>query len=106
MATYLLACLLALLSLTPQVGLSPLTIRTKVHLHPQFLAGTVCLLMESENESSADCWTVEDPPQRTWTKYHTLRGSGEWRVWVTQEGKDLRGNAMSVRSPEMRIEVY
>jgi hypothetical protein len=89
------------------VGLAPLTIRTKVHLDPQFIAGTVCLNWDSEEaESGSDCWTVEDPPIRTWTKYHTLRGQGVWRFWVTQVGQDTRGNAMKLRSPEQRVEVY
>lgn len=102
----LLYLILSFFTLTPQIGFAPLTVRTKVHLDPHFMAGTVCILYESEAESGSDCWTVEDPPIRTWTKYHTLRGQGEWMFAVTQVGQDTQGNVMAVRSPAVKVVVY
>ncbi len=96
------------LTLTTTVGLSPLHTTAKVTLSPEFRAGTVCLIWESEDEAASpgsDCWTVEDSRQRTWNKDLTLR-SGVYGVWVTEAGQDARGNAWKTRSPERRVEVY
>jgi hypothetical protein len=103
----LLSLFISLLQISSTVGISPLTIRTKVHLDPRFLAGTVCLTwVHEDGEGSSDCWTVEDPPIRTWTKYFTLRTPGVWMVEVTEVGQDVKGKAMSIASPVQRIEVY
>lgn len=97
-----------LLSLTTSVGLSPLHTSAKVHLSDEFLAGTVCLIWESEDEHAtpgSDCWTVEDSLQRTWVKPLTLR-TGVYGVWVTEVGQDTRGRAWKTRTPERRVDVY
>ncbi len=107
MGTLLASLAIALLQLSATVGISPLTIRAKVHLDPRFLAGTVCLVwVHEDGEGSSDCWTVEDPPVRTWTKYLTLRTQGVWQIEVTQVGTDTAGNAMKLASPLQRVEVY
>lgn len=97
-----------LLSLTTTVGLSPLYIRTTVHLDDQFAAGTVCLIWDSEGEyasSGSDCWTVGSSRQRTWVKGLTLR-TGVYEVWVTEVGQDDAGSSFKAASPHRKVEVY
>lgn len=96
------------LSLTLQVGFSPLHTSATVHLDDAFRAGTVCLIWESEDEHASpgsDCWTVEASRQRTWVKSLTLR-TGVYAVWVTEVGQDGEGNAVRTASPHRRVEVY
>ena len=103
----ILYLLLALLTVKQTVGMAPLTIAPKVHLHPKFKAGTVCLIWTHEDgEGSSDCWTVEDPPRRTWDKRIVLRTQGVWYVEVTEVGQDVDGNAMAIRSDPQRVEVF
>jgi len=97
-----------LVSLTVQVGLSPLKTSAKVHLDDQFRAGTVCLIWESEGEAAtpgSDCWTIENSTQRTWVKPLTLR-TGVYDVWVTEVGQDDKGNGFKAVSPHRKVEVY
>ena len=97
-----------LLSLTLSVGLSPLHTSAKVHLDDAFVAGTACLIWESEDEHAtpgSDCWTIENSTQRTWMKSLTLR-TGVYEVWVTEVGQDGKGNAYKQASPHRRVEVY
>lgn len=96
------------LSLSVSVGLSPLKTTAKLTLSPEFAAGTVCLIWESADEAAtpgSDCWTVENPRQRTWVKPLTLR-TGNYVVWATQVGQDDRGNSMELSSPGRTVEVY
>lgn len=102
MGTLLLSILL---SLTATVGLSPLHTTAKLTLSPQFAAGTVCLIWESDNESGADCWTVEQAHQRTYLKELHLR-TGEYSVRMTEVGQDEKGNAWKQASPTRHVEVY
>lgn len=104
MATFLLALVV---NLTVLVGFSPLKTTAKYTLSPQFTAGTVCLIWESEDEAAtpgSDCYTIENSTQRTWNKVLTLR-TGVYEVWVTEVGQDAQGNAWRKASPHARVDV-
>lgn len=105
---FLLYLATLLLSLTATVGLSPFHTSAKIHLDDAFVAGTVCLIWESEGEAAtpgSDCWTVEESKQRTWVKPMVLK-TGTYDVWVTEVGQDGKGNAYKKASPHNRVEVY
>lgn len=108
MGTFLYLIASLLLTVSPTVGMSPLRTTARVSIDPAFAAGTVCLIWESADETAtpgSDCWTVENSRQRTWVKDVRLR-TGVYDVWVTQVGQDAQGNAMKMRSPGRRVEVY
>jgi len=96
-----------LLSVSPSIGLAPLTTTAKLTIDPRFTAGTVCLIWESADDTAtpgSDCWTVENSRQRTWVKTLKLR-AGNYSVWVTTVGQDEKGNAMKMASPPRVVQV-
>ncbi len=104
MAAFLL---FLMLTVSKTVGLSPLTTNVKMQLDPKFAAGTVCLVWANEEQGeSSDCWTVENPIQRTYLKTLKNLRTGVWVVGMSEVGQDTKGNAFEKHSPWQRIEVY
>lgn len=97
-----------LLTIRTMVGMSPLKTSVLIRTDPDFLAGTVCLIWDSEDEAAtpgSNCWTVSEVDRHGWTKELTLR-TGHYVVWVTTVGQDTKGNYLSRMSARRTVEVY
>jgi len=97
-----------LLTIRVSVGMSPLKTTVNIRTDEEFLAGTVCLIWESDGEAAtpgSNCWTVSEADRHGWTKEIVLR-TGRYEVWVTTVGQDTKGNAFSKVSTHRTVEVY
>jgi hypothetical protein len=97
-----------LLTIRVTIGMSPLKTTVNIRTDEDFLAGTVCLIWESDGEAAtpgSNCWTVSEVDRHGWTKELTLR-TGHYEVWVTTVGQDTKGNALKRMSRRLVVEVY
>lgn len=97
-----------LLTIKASIGMSPLKTSVLIRTDLDFLAGTVCLIWESDGEAAtpgSNCWTVSEVDRHGWSKEIVLR-TGVYDVWVTTVGQDVNGNALKRASKHQRVEVY
>jgi hypothetical protein len=100
--------LFLLLTILKTVGMSPMKTTVNIRTDEDFVAGTVCLIWESEGEAAtpgSNCWTVSEVDRHGWSKELTLR-TGHYEVWVTTVGQDAKGNALKRASRHQVVEVY
>lgn len=98
----LLATLTAVwLSVSPQTGFAPLSVRAKITIEPNYLNRMLCLVWEGETYGGSSCWQVEGQyaAKTHWYIIHNLP-MGHYEVWA-----ELVTAAGSTKTPTVTVVV-